>query len=413
MRLNKMDLGSYKGVNLDQVLAVPLYASVVSNALKAVLYSNSLDDNGADCDVLVVYTHARSNRQDYLQIVTNLVSYIRKLSPKLIVMSSKFSLNDKVALIKHFIRSVGLLNTLKGSTLYRFYLILMVARAKVNIDQVYTFLQKNNCKIVVSFCDAHDCDNILAQCANKLGKITVTLQHGQYIILGHDCAENMALTNVVSDYLCAWGEATCCEFNKVGHKIPKAVPLGSLRSFNELSRPYTVSSLKQAENKPLLCLMLNADIQSSQNEKMIEIINGFCDSSKMQYIVRFHPKNNKSHYTKLFGQCYLGPCSEVNKSDVVFSVAYTSGVMVEQLILGELVFLYQDEFSPDVFKQEIIGFKDSRQLEDKVFSIYRNKSFAASELNKVRDFFIESKNVDKGYHSFFLGLMLGLKNGIK
>ncbi len=404
--MKKTCLGSYKGVDLNKVLAIPLYASVASNIFKIIFHSSTLDSSGVESKVLVVYAHARSNRKDYLQIVTNLLKYIRRCSPSYIAVSSKPSLSEKLAIIRHLPQSVKSVRELKESIWYRCYLALMISRVRANIDEAYVFLNKSNIKVLVSFCDAYYADNILAQCANNLGKITVTLQHGQYAIMGHDCPENLALKNLVSDYLCAWGEATCDEFSKVGNKKTRVIPLGTLRSYKGRYAEYTQESLSEAESKGMLCLMLNADNLVSQNKKMIRIMNDFCDTNNMKYVVRFHPKNKKSYYINLFGVSYLG-LFDGDESRIAFSVAYTSGVIVESLVRGELFFLYQDDLSPEVFKKEVIAFSSSEELKEKVSGAYRNKRVVVNELNNVRDFFIETRNVKERYGSFFLNLLGG------
>ena len=245
----------YKGIDIGKVLSIPLYGSVLANLYKAIFHCNSFHCSKVVSDICVIYTHKRSGREDYFQIIENLVAYLKELSPELVVMQPKFSIIDKVRLVKHLFLGLSCFNKLQGSFLYRLYLFILIARIRVDVDYVMTFLKKSKVSVVVTFCDAHYMDNIITQCANSLSIKTVTLQHGQYSIDEKDTPENMALSNLVSNYFCAWGEATCDEFMKIANDVTKVMPLGSLRTEVNGSKPYTACAIAESKSKRLICLM--------------------------------------------------------------------------------------------------------------------------------------------------------------
>lgn len=396
-----MKVIKYRGVDIGRVLAIPLYGRVWSNLYKAIFHVGEFDVSGIDNEILIIYSHVRSKRSDYLEIINNLMCLIEDMSPALVIMKPKVSARDKILLIKHLFGSVSLFRDVDGEFLYKLYLIVLVARVKTNIDRALSFLENSRFKVLLTFSDAHEIDNMLAQCANILGKTTVTLQHGQYNIANDDVPDNMLLKNIVSDYLCAWGGATCNEFNKVGNRSTTVLPLGSLRTYMSTFKEYTLQRLLDGKNKKIICLMLNADNCITQNIEMIGITNDFCIENNYSYFVRFHPRSNKSYYTKLLAAKYLGEYSEALSDKIAFSITYTSGVIVELLVKGQLFFLYQDEAAPEIFRKSMLTFKDYRQLMNRLDELYKDKKYSVMALNERRDYFVNTSNVGEMYLSFF------------
>jgi hypothetical protein len=400
----------YKGIDISKVLAITLYGRAISNTYKAIFHSNRFDKQQVISDLCVIYSHKRSGRTDYFQIMENLISYTKELAPEFVVMQPKTSLVDKYLLIKQLFLAGACLSKLEGSLLQRLYLFLLVARVRVNIDYIFSFLEKSNIKVVVTFCDAHDIDNIITQCANKLNITTVTLQHGQYCIAKADTAENMALANLTSNYLCAWGPATCDEFRSVDNSFTKTVSLGSLRAEANSNSPYSTKNIVASKTKNIICVMLNADNCLNSNIEMIKIINDFCLLNSYKYCVRFHPKNNQQHYQHFFKKGYYLKYGDVESNAIAFSIIFTSGVMVELLIKGQLFFLYQDETTPELFQQKSLSFTTSEQLMLMCARLYKNIEKGVDELNGIKEYFINTDEVKANYLTFFKDI---LKNNNK
>jgi hypothetical protein len=383
------------------VLSIPLYGKILSNIYKAIFQFDEIEVKDINSEVLIVYTHKRSKREDYFEIIESLCEILKETSLALVVTIPKRSIQDKVRLFKHFISSLGLIRTLEGGIAQKCYKILLIARVKVNIDQVSQFLDKAEFKVLVTFCDAYDLDNILTQYARKIGKTTVTLQHGQYSLSKVDIPENMALNNLASDYLCAWGHATHSEFSKVNNHITTILPLGPLRFLNERIEPFSEQNICSSESKQIICVMLNADNCLRINLKMIELATHHCKQTLTKYCVRFHPKNNNARYLPHFGSEYVGEYNDSKASVIRFSIIYTSGVMIELLMRGELFFLFQNDETPELFRRDLLGFSTVSELTERVSSLFSNKEVSATKLNALRDYFVNTTNVKKGYYDFF------------
>jgi hypothetical protein len=321
-------------------------------------------------------------------------------------------IGDKIRLLLHSIKSMPVFFKLQGSLLYKLYLVLLIARVRVNIDYAIKFLDQSNIDIVVTFCDAHDIDNIITQCANNLNKKTVTLQHGQYCIDKRDTPENMALSNLASDYLCAWGPATCDEFVKVNNGITELVSLGSLRSETHHQKHYTGDAITESKNKNIICVMLNADNCLVSNIEMLQTVIEFCALNNYRYCVRFHPKNYQPSYAEFFNNEFFIEYQDVEHAAIAFSIIFTSGVMVELLSQGELFFLYQNLTTPKLFQQNLLSFTSGKQLELLVDRLYRDNITSASELNLLKEYFINTKDVNKNYLTFFNNLLTSKEDNV-
>jgi len=391
----------YRGVDIGRVLSIPLYQGVLPNLYKAIFHFSSIDHKDINSDICIIYSHSRSGRSDYFQIVNNLADYLDELSPTLVVMRPKVSLLDKLFLIKHVIISFKLLKDLDGGLWYQLYLIILIARVKVTIDDVMLKLSKSNLKLIVTFCDAYDVDNIITQCANNLDKTTVTLQHGQYCLLDSDSPENMALANLSSDYLCAWGKATCVEAAKLKNLKTRAIPLGSLRSNRLKVKEYSVETIEDSKNADVIRVMLNADNNIQANIDMIMEVRKYCQFNGLKYCIQFHPSNKRQHYGNEINNEFFIEYKDVNTPDIAFSVVYTSGVMVELFSGGELFFIFKNAKTPEIFLLDNLTFSDGKELGVVWKALFENKDVSVNDLNKVRNYFIGSSDVRKNYINFF------------
>jgi hypothetical protein len=412
VRVNQLNTFIYRGVGISKVLAIPLYGSMISNVYKAIFHCNSFDKQPVASSICVIYSHQRSGRNDYFQIAANLVESIKVLSPAFVVMQARMSIVDKIRLLVHFIKSMPVFFKLQGSLLYKLYLVLLIARVRVNIDYAMKFLEQSNIDIVVTFCDAYDLDNIITQCANNLNKTTITLQHGQYCIDKRDVPENMALSNLVSDYLCAWGQATCDEFAKVNNDATVLVSLGSLRSETHNQKHYTVDAITQSKNSNIICVMLNADNCLTSNIEMLQATIEFCALNNYQYCVRFHPKNYQPNYAEFVNNKFFIEYQDVEVTAIAFSIIFTSGVMVELLSQGELFFLYENSTTPNLFQQNLLSFTSPKQLELLVDRLYRDNITSAKELNLLKKYFINTNDVNKNYLTFFNNLLTSKEGNV-
>src|SRR3546814_6040446 len=98
---------------------------------------------------------------------------------------------------------------------------------------------------VLTFCDAHPHDNLVAQLSSRNGARTITVQHGQYRVLTpvNMSADAEAYANFVSDRLLAWGEATCEEFQRYGISRARMYITGWIRPLRSEEHTSELQSL--------------------------------------------------------------------------------------------------------------------------------------------------------------------------
>ena len=403
---------NYRHVDLAKVLAIPLYGNVMSNMYKAFFHQRSFDECGVHADICVIYSFRSLGRADYDEIIDNLLKILKSLSPVLVVVGSSKGLHDKIKLLNHFFASLPLINQIQGSSLRKLSTLLLIARAKVSIDSTISFLEYSDIKIVVTFCDAHDTDNIIAQCANNAGMTTITLQHGQYCIDQQDNPENMALSNICSDYFCAWNQATCDEFAKVSTGTSSAKAMGSLKSLLFGEALYCVEELAKAKNKNVICVMLNADNSVASNVEMLKVSVAYCESQSYQFCIRFHPNNVFDNYSEFLRSEHFVQYDQ-HTDDIAFTLAYTTGAIVEILKSGSLLFLYHDSEVPEIFKDIFFSFQGVGELEMLVQSIFEDPEKGISAFNNVRSRFVSCGSVHSNYLEYFKFLLKTEKIGDK
>ncbi|MCP4523616.1 MAG: hypothetical protein GY828_05370 [Candidatus Gracilibacteria bacterium] len=390
----------YRDVDIDKVLSIPLYGKITSNIYKSIFHNNELKIKTHGGNILIVYTHARSMRNDFLQIIENLYDEIQVLFPTVAFDEPIVSLKEIYKLLLKISESLSLFRILPGGLFRRISLIIMIAATKRNIDNTFSFLEKVKFDILVTFCDAYEKDNIIAQCGNLMKKITVTLQHGNYHISDLDVPENMALKNLVSNYMCAWSEATCDEYSKVNKKNTKLVPLGSLRTVSDFVE-YDINELIKNQTNRLICLMLNADNDLDVNVRMIKITNEFCASKNFTYCIRYHPRNKKHFYSQFLNKSFVGEFNLSHNHMMLFSIIYTSGVMIELLSKGQLFFMYQDQNVPQIFRQNVMTFINQHELYDLYKWVYSYKLESVEKMNSMRGYFVSTVDVKMKYLKFF------------
>jgi len=388
----------YRGVDVDKALKIPRYGEVHSNFYKS-LFTRIRIKRFNSSKIIIIYFYCESERMDFDAAINALLNHLKVLNPVKVDAWREFVIFEKFTFLKHLFAKSNKSTKGKETLIKRLVDRLMVARVKTNVDYVYETMSSKDYDVIVTFSDAHEYDNTLSQCVQNMQKTTVTLQHGQYLVSNNPVPENELLSNIVSDYFCAWGRATCDEFYKVNNsaKIKILGPLGKDENKTTIKLQYLPLEIGVTK---VACLMLNADNSFKKNVDMILLVNNWCLKSKWSYCVKYHPKNNKSLYEKHFGKDFLGSMEENSELEISFSIVYTSGVVVELLILRKAFLIYCDEDTPDIYQNKLICFNAVDQLESRVIELTMSKSLCQN-MERMRDYFVETKDIKNNYLNFF------------
>jgi hypothetical protein len=319
-----------------------------------------------------------------------------------------FNFKDKLSFFKHLLCTIKYISNFDIKFIFKVQVSFLLARAIVNVDYVDKVLKVQKFNVLVTFCDAFDIDNTLAQVAKKYGIITATLQHGQYHVLDYDVPENLALNNLVSDYLLSWGQATKTEHLAKCSNNTSIIPLGICDPEYSVTTPFVLGNNNK---KNVLRIMLNADNYFEQNIKMIKLGLSFCQKNKLFFTIQFHPKNNKQKYLDIVNGD-TNYKNEIHSSDVFFSITYTSGVLVKLLVKGEYFILFKDECTPSLFIDSLPCFVNLDELQLYFYSLSTLDNMYIDTMTKAQSYFIAKGDALKNHRMFIQGILGRIKNDI-
>lgn len=402
----KLPSVEYKGINLTKVIAIPSYGNFFSSIYKSLFTQYDLSNVSSNSDVIIVYSHSASKRADYDLIINTYMEALTNELAELKVLKKIFNIKDKILFFKHLFFSLRDAKNFDIALIYKVKVAFLLARAKVNVDFADEVLKSRQFNVLVTFCDAFDIDNLLAQIAKKYGAITATLQHGQYHILDADVPENLALNNLVSDYLLSWGTATKTENLSKCSNNTSVIPLGICDPEHSMTTPYL---FEDKTKKNAIRIMLNADNCFEQNIKMIKLALSFCRQNKLLFTIQFHPKNNKKKYLTTFADD-TNYRSEINSSEICFSITYTSGALVKLLSKGEYFTLFKDEFTPNIFIDSLPCFEDQNGLESYFHSLSDITNAHVNAMTKAQSYFIANGDALINNRLFIQKILGEIKN---
>lgn len=258
-----------------------------------------------------------------------------------------------------------------------------IASLILYLKTLYKELEKKKFqeKLFISFCDAYFEENLLAQYFKNKTMITITLQHGQYRYIkpGKETADVEAYLNFVSDYIFCWGEKTKLEFLKAKINPKRIVPLGALKDFTNNSS----ENLNIIDNN-LFCIILDGETYLESNRKMLQLANKIAKFYKLNYVIRFHPMNDKKYYLKFVDMKYYKPINsqeEISKK-VKFNILHMTGVFVEMLSLKIPFFVFCDEYTEDIFKLDSFCFSTLEEFDNIFYKLDINNEENILEIMK-------------------------------
>ena len=135
------------------------------------------------------------------------------------------------------------------------------------------------CSGIVTFCDAHPEDNVIAQYGKHLGVKTFTLQHGFYPSV-KTSVNSLISQNFVSDYVLAWGGASSRNLAKILKCQRCVIDYGYYRPYLEISN--------KVDQKFDVIIFFDGKSQRSNNIILTNLYYTLVDLN-YNVVVKLHP----------------------------------------------------------------------------------------------------------------------------
>lgn len=357
-------------INYGRVMSAKLYPNGKMYTAKcfilAAIFEPTLKYTDINSNVIISKNFELEKRSDYLFIFNQLRNFIP---------SNQLVFHRKKSIGSFFRNMVMIYKNYKKNRAIddSFHNILRIS----SLELYYKKLpEKLNCldlksKLYISFCDSYLEENLLTQYFNQKKISTATLQHGQYkyIRAGFENTETEAYLNFISNYLFAWGKITEREFLKAGIRKSRILTVGALKEFTDRKS----DSTKTAGNRFLI--ILDGETHHESNINMIKAANKISEKFQLEYDIRYHPDNYRKNYVKVTNNYYHESYNVAhdNLSYYEFSILHMSGVFVEMLSYNLPFFVYEDKYTEDIFKLELITFKTTQDFKKLYIYMRSNK----------------------------------------
>lgn len=401
--IQKLKLNSrlvINNINFGKIIAAKLYSNSIKFTFKCVilslLFEGEIIYSNNSSKILISYINEPGRRKDQEYMYDLLKTIIEDYNE--IKIKRKFTFNKLFIRIIELIRMINNNNSLNVKLLDNF----RISALEVYFLNIHKKLRKIKFeeKLYISFCDSYMEENLFAQYLSNKKIITATLQHGQYryIKKGYETTDVEAYLSFVSDYLFSWGQVTKNEFIKAGIQDTKILNVGALKEFSNRK------ILKPKKKCKTFCLILNGQAHSSSNIKMIKLANEIAEVYEMYYYIRPHPMNKLKNYTKFIDSRYfIGTMSNktFNINEINFSLLHMTAVFVEMLSYNSLFFVFNDEWTEELFKIELITIKNLSEFSIKYNNFLNNPNIFLETLNTYYNKFNCCSNYDelkKNYH---------------
>jgi len=248
-----------------------------------------------------------------------------------------------------------------------------------------------------SFCDSYLDENLLTQMFLSKKIHTVTLQHGQYKTNKSGCESSdvESYLNFMSDYILAWNDATRQEFINAGIDGSRIVVCGVPKNC------YDNNNASYTNKDDAICLFLNGDSHFESNLPMIEAVVEYCEKTKLYFTIRPHPASKRNDCTSFLKHSLF--ISYTENALYRFSIANTSGVIVEHILSSKKIYIFKNEKLDDLFDIEGITFKDSNDL-----TRLENQGVEFQPQQDIKKKFNPAQNLNEvrsNYKNFFDGLI--------
>lgn len=390
-------------INYGRVLAVLLYrddikykiALIIRSLITKFKFKYKKNNN----PIFLMYAFKDANRKDFDYITDKFCELSGSDKFYVRIEYSKFIRIIKISCIKNYYKKLKKIEYI--SFLDKILICSLIARYD-ELREIFE-VKVNEFDVIVTFCDAHPIDNLLAQIANNREKVTATLQHGQYKVIskGNEIADVELYLNFISNYLFAWGQKTVDEFSKIGIDPKRILKVGALKEFSY--NKFIERELRDKENG-IFGVILDADQYMESNIELIKLANKIAKEYKIKYVVRLHPRNNLKKYKRYLLDNFVNEIIEgvsnieyVSKVD--FSIIHLAGVYIELLSMNVPFFILEDKFTEDIFKDNLLNFSNYEEF-NKVYNYFVNNKdeFYYKLKKKYEDF--NSYNIEYNYKKY-------------
>lgn len=261
--------------------------SFIKRIIIVVFFINTDLQRQGKADSLFLLESAYRNRLD----IRNNFDKIVKLSQNYVCASPLDKKRFSLFQIRHlplFFRWIRQLKNIDISLMNKLNLMSFLLDAFLVYSLVERYERKNRITIqrLLTFNDVQYIESFFTQKYNQENKNTITLQHGVF----SSKINNWAFVGSHSNYLLANSQFTVIEGQKASYS--GKIIIAGLYSF--------VSSQQESKTikVPLqtIGLCLDGDVYFHDNQRMITMLEHFCDKYQKKLRIRFHPTDNQSLY---------------------------------------------------------------------------------------------------------------------
>ena len=304
--------GLFFKLELNKVLRCRKYVSSISKRLMhALFFSYEFDSTKSlDTDLILLDTCNLKGRKDYTDYIDNFKAVcINQRSLGIFTVKYKFMpahlLSKLYFIFNNFKSNYSLIDLLQLSQLYQLFLFLN----KLDINN----------KKVVTFCDAHPEDNLIAQFFKKERYCTTyTLQHGYYLAAPGSINQEV-YRNFVSDFMLCWGESSKINLIANGVSKDRLLVFGCFKK--------TINLPKTGHKKRNVFILLNGSHSSESNSYLINLSLDIVTKTSFNVLIKKHP-DDKSNYVVPHGVTFVDELAEgLLKSEV--AILTESGVFID------------------------------------------------------------------------------------
>ncbi len=370
------------GVNFAHVVATFLYDQSYYYIFKKIIFSFLFETNIKEYElsgskIILYYSQGHKNRADYDYIPARLREILGDQCDY-VESSERISLTQWLRTLKELPCAWSLTNGYAASFFERLSCSCLIAKYQYAAKKIFPPILVGRDKLI-TFCDAHSTENLMAQIANSTRIKTYTCQHGQYRILDSSImsADAEAYANFVSNYMLCWGTATRDEFVRIGFKSEQFIIVGWIKEW---------SLAKPGVGKGVFGVMLNGENADKSNFHLLQLARKLSESLNLNYLVRLHPWSKPEKYKEyLSGRCvaigHYDFASYIESVD--FSISHMTGAAMELLHFNAPVYLWDDGKLPQVFRVRGLSFDDAEYMSHMIQKDIQCPELAADRFREI------------------------------
>ena len=412
-KLNQIKLKKIEDIRCGDVLHYPIldivdyldtYISSKKERLKAVprIIKNSCVDNyefimDGKADILFLFSNSSRGRDDHLKAFMNAQElYENRLTMKctgkqfttvglkILPLAVVWNRQMKEVVQNFTIRSILIATLVQCCLDYQIFI------KKAHKDNL-------NIKALVSYCDVMPVDCFFTQKFNSHKKITVTLQHGTFIVK----TNAWAYAGAKSKYFLAESPYTVDCAKRAGYK-GITMPVGSPHQL-EASLREKPKSFKAEK----LGLFLNSPMRPHEdNIQAINVLQEYCKKNNCKLLIKYHPANDQSIYEKIIDKevstTYGTDISAVEFGNMI-DVAVVNASTVFNTMLSQWipVLLFERKgYAPEMFfGVDELTFFNVEELKKKLHWILSDEFY--ERMDSYRNYFLCSGDLKTNYKNAF------------